>query len=124
EGVAEVGDDVVCILTAYGDTEQPRGDARRFQLLLRELAMARRGRVGHNRVDSAEACRPQAELEAVHEGCAGLASAHELDRKHPAGRRELALRQLVLGIALEPGVVDARDLRVRFEEAGDYERVG
>ena len=46
EGVLEVGDDVVCILTPYGDAEHALGDAGGRQLLGAELPVARRRRDG------------------------------------------------------------------------------
>src|SRR4051812_29376815 len=85
--------------------------------------MARRGRVRDDGVHAAEARRALAELEAVHECLTRLAAPVELGCEHPARASELALRQLVLGIALEPRVVDALGSGMAFEEAGDGQRV-
>src|ERR671914_1695439 len=61
EGSLEVGDDVVGILTAYGDADRPFRDARRRQLLRRELAVARRAGVRDGRLEAAETRRAHAE---------------------------------------------------------------
>src|SRR6188508_3517981 len=52
EGVLEVGDDVASILTPYGDAEHPLADAELRELPGRELPVARRGRVVHDRVNA------------------------------------------------------------------------
>src|SRR6188472_4063615 len=119
EGVAEVGDDVVCILTPYRDPKEPRRDACGAELLLRELPVTGRGRMRDDGVDAAQAGGARAELEVVHERLSHGTPAAELDCKHPAGAGQLAPGEFVLGIALEPGVVDALDALVGFEEARD-----
>src|SRR5512145_1967199 len=58
--LVEVGEEVVCILTPYGEPEQARRDAGRGQLLGRVLAVAGRGGVVEDGVDPAEARRPPA----------------------------------------------------------------
>src|SRR6188472_2913346 len=123
EGVAKVGDDVVCILTPYGDPEEPRRDAGGRELFLRELAVARRCGMRDDRVDAAEARRTCAELEVVHERLSYGAAPAELDGEHPTRAGQLAPGELVLWIALESGVVDALDALVGFEEARDREAV-
>src|ERR687891_1240889 len=66
ERLLEVVDDVVGILTAYGEAEEARRDAGFRQLLGRVLAVARRGGVVDDRVDASQACGAPAELEGVH----------------------------------------------------------
>jgi len=107
--LVEVGDDVAGILATDGEAKETGRDAGRDQLLRGVLAVARRGRMVHHRIDAAEARRSPAELEGVHEPLAGLPAAFELEGEHPAGVGELAKGEIVLRVALEPGVQHPRE---------------
>src|SRR5947207_10247029 len=119
EGLAEVSDEVVGILTPYGDAQKAWRDPRLRQMLLRVLPMARRRGVGDDRVDAPEARGATCEFEVVHERFPGRTSAFDLEGEHPAGRRELPPREVVLRVARETGVEDPRHARVLLQEAGD-----
>src|ERR687892_2396029 len=121
EGLVEVSDDVVDILTAYGDTEEPRRDAGSRELGRGVLPVARRGRVRDDRVDAAETGGARAKLERVHEGGSRRESASELEGEHAAAGVEEARGELVLRVAREARVEDALDLRMCLEEAGEGE---
>src|SRR5687767_6287228 len=117
ERLLEVGDDVVCILTPYGDAEQARRDARGRELLVIELAMARRCRVEKDRVDAAQARCAETELEAVEEPLRGLAPAGNFDSEQCSRVGQLPERKLVLWVTVEPGIHHSAHLRVSLEEA-------
>src|SRR3954451_16474247 len=85
EGTSEVGEEVVCILTPYGEPQQSWGDPGGRELLVGELAVARRRRMGDDCVDAAETRRPPAELEVVHERLARLTPPRDLEGQHPSG---------------------------------------
>src|SRR5512145_2511944 len=121
--LVEVGEDVVCIFTPYGEPEQARRHSGRGQLLGRVLAMAGRRGVVEDRVDPAEARCPPAKLERVHEALPRLPASCQLEGEHSAVAGELAPRELVLRVAVEAGVQDRGDLRMALEEARDGERV-
>src|SRR5687768_13856059 len=123
ERLLEVGDDVVCILTPYGDAKQARRDAGGRELLVIELTMARRCRVEEDRVDTAQARGTETELEAVEEPLRGLPPAGNFDSEQRSGAGQLSERELVLRVTVEPGVHHFAHLRVSLEEACKRERV-
>src|SRR6266545_4602462 len=123
ESLSEICDQVVGIFTAYGDADQARRDARSRELLLRELPMARRGRVGDDGIDPAEAGGTGAELEVVHEGLAGCSAPLGLECEHAAEAVELPFRELVLRIALQTCIEDGLDGGLLFEEVRQREGV-
>src|SRR5215207_5499061 len=123
ESLSEICDQVVGILTAYGDPDQARRDARHCELLLCELPMARRGRVGDDGIDPAETGGARAELEVVHEGLAGCLPPCGLEGKHAAEAVELPCRELVLGITLQSRIEDGLDRGLLLEEVRQREGV-
>src|SRR5205814_3697023 len=90
EGLLEVGDEVVGILTAYGEPEQALRDPRRRETAGVVLAMARRRGMRDDRVDAAEARGPETELHGVHQTLAGLAPSANFERERAAKPVELA----------------------------------
>src|SRR5687768_14562347 len=82
DGMLEIGDEVVRILTAYGEAQEPRRDSRHLELLGCVLAVAGRGRVVEDRVHPSEAGRPGAQLERVHEALSRLAAPDDLECEH------------------------------------------
>src|SRR5437762_9473007 len=71
-------------------------------------------------LDTAEALGAREELEAIEDRPTGLERSVTGDeRDHPAEPRGLTLRQLVLGMAGQPGVEDPSDLRVLRQELGE-----
>src|SRR5918992_3655044 len=123
ERAVEVGDDVVSILTAYGEPEEPLGDPGGGQLVRGELPMARGSGMRDDGLDAAEARRARAELHRVHDALAGAAPTDDLEREDAAEAVELARRELVLSVILESEVVNPRHLSMPGEETRDGERV-
>src|SRR5215213_4012744 len=67
EGLLEVGDDIVSILTAYGHAQKALGHSSRRELGRAELPVARGGGVRDQGVDAAETRGAGAQLECVHD---------------------------------------------------------
>src|SRR5438309_12037483 len=117
ERAVEVGDDVVGVFDANGETQRALVDPESRTLLRRDAAVRRDRRVQHLAEEIAEGGRGRSQLERIEEaerGC--LRRVLEIERDDPAEETaELTLRQLVLRMVGETGIADARDLRMRRE---------
>src|SRR5258705_9407596 len=81
---AEVLDEVLDVLEADADAQKAGRDPPLDELRLRQLAPRGRRRVDHHRVDAAEGRRELGDSERVDERPAGIATADDLEREHPA----------------------------------------
>ena len=92
--------------------------------LRRHLPMRRRGRMAGERLGVADIDQPLEQLQRVVERLAGFEPAGDAEGQQRAGAAaEIFLRQRVIGIVGEAGVVDPVDARIVAQEFGDAARV-
>lgn len=115
EGLAEVLDEIVNVLDAHREADHVVIDAEEHALLLRYAGVRHdRGALDQG-LHSAEGLREGPQLEGLEEVSGFGEVASEVKGDHGAESRLLGARKLVLGVRLETGVDDSRDLGVGLE---------
>src|SRR5580704_13240873 len=120
ERLIEIRDDVVDMLDADGEPDHFRPHAGFLLLLCRHLPVRGRGRMAGERFGIAHVDQTLEQLERVVKRLAGFEPTDDAEseqRTSPAV--EIFLRQCVIGIVGEAGIVDPGDTRIRAQELGD-----
>jgi hypothetical protein len=116
----EIGDNIVDMLYADGQPDHLRSHAGLFLLLRRHLPMRRRGRVTGERLGVTHIDQPLEQFQRVVERLSGIEAAGNAESQKRAGSPvQIFLRQRVIGIVGETGIVDPCDSRIAAQEFGD-----
>ena len=101
EGLAEIGEDVFCVLDAYGEADEVGGYTGFAQLLVAELAMSVAGGVQHAGAGIGHMGNDGDHLQRIHKLDSCLAVALQSEGQHAARAvRQVLLRQ---GVTLVGG---------------------
>ena len=119
EGLVEVGDDVVGVFDADGESDEGVGDAEGEAFFFGVGVVADESGVCDECFDAAEAGCDEAEFEAVEEAFCLGESAFDVEGDDAAEAGHLFFGDVVVGVAGQAGVVDAFDGGVFFEVLGD-----
>ena len=116
----EVVDDVAGVFQADAQAHEVGVDAGFVELGIGELAVGVGGRVQDAGVAVGDVGLDGDQLQGVHEADCGVAAAFEAERHHAAGAvRHVFLREGVVGIGREAGVLDPFHGRMSVEEFRD-----
>lgn len=117
-------DDVLDVFEAERDADHVGGDAAADLLLVGDLLVGGAPGVDDEGLCVADVGEVRAQLEVVDDGSDLVDVARDAERQHAAlALGENLLRQRVVGVRLQPGVVDPGDAVVGLEPAGQREGV-
>lgn len=124
ESLVEIGEDVVDVFDADGESNQLGRDACRALLVLGELGMSSRGRLDRKGFRVADVGEVFEKLEGIDEFRAGRSTALDAEDDHRATfPAEIFTVKIGLAIPWETGVADPVDGRVVLEVLGNGERI-
>src|SRR5262249_53963915 len=124
ERLVEIRDDVVDVLDADGEPDHFRPHAGFLLLLRRHLPVRGRSRVASERFGVAHIDQTLEQLERIVKRLAGLEPADDAEGEQRTGAAvRIFLRQRVIGIVGEAGIVHPSDARIRTQEFGDPARI-
>ena len=116
----EIGDDVIDVLGADGQTDRVAADAYIGKLRIGELAVGRGGRVDHKALDIGDIGQQREDLQMIDERKGLLLAALDVEGKDGrAAVGEVLLIQGVVGVVGQAGVVDLLHLGVVGQELND-----
>ena len=112
------------MLQADGQAHEVFRSPHRRTVALRDLSVRQQGGAHGGRFDTAQTRGAPDQLERRHEGRRPFGRTTQGEAQYGAESAEVALRALVVGVALEAGVEDLLDAVVSGEKPGDGERGG